>query len=375
MFGMLASRLSFFQCISSQLVSPDRPAAARCVSLSLLMVFILLVSTTIVTSSDQSRSPISPFILSILSSPTKSVRSVRIAEICERTDGLTKDQLDVCQKNPEIISAVAHGARQGIAECQNRFSNDRWNCSFEGERNNLSNVLRIGSRETAFFYAMVSSGVVHTLAHACGQGTMMDCSCEREKIASKYGWKWGGCSDNVKYAMKIAKLFVDSPEKAMLRKTGDISAIMNLHNNRAGRLTVKNRMVKKCRCHGVSGTCGLKTCWHSLPTLHSIGEALKRAIKVRRRVRALEVGREDLVHIQKSPDYCVRDPSRGILGTSGRRCNNTSEGPDGCSTLCCERGYDTQMITQTSQCNCQFVWCCEVKCSTCETVEEVHTCL
>lgn len=41
----------------------------------------------------------------------------------------------------------------------------------------------------------------------------------------------GGCSDNIDYGIKFARAFVDAKE----RKGKDARALMNLHNNRAGR--------------------------------------------------------------------------------------------------------------------------------------------
>jgi len=55
------------------------------------------------------------------------------------------------------------------------------------------------------------------------------------------------------------------------------------------------------------------------------------------------LSKTDLIHIHKSPNYCVEDPKKGILGTSGRICNKNSTGSDSCDLLCCGRGYNTQV--------------------------------
>ncbi|XP_052123987.1 protein Wnt-5b-like [Frankliniella occidentalis] len=82
----------------------------------------------------------------------------------------------------------------------------------------------------------------------------------------------------------------------------------------------------------------------------------------------------DLVYLDDSPNYCVRDMSVGSLGTQGRHCNRTSHDMDGCNLLCCGRGYNTQKMTVRERCDCKFHWCCYVECKMCTQTVDVHTC-
>ena len=98
-----------------------------------------------------------------------------------------------------------------------------------------------GSREAAFVYAISSAGVVYTLARACSQGDLESCSCDPTKKGSsrdtKGAFDWGGCSDHVEHAMRFSQVFVDAKE----RKEKDARALINLHNNRAGRKASRRR--------------------------------------------------------------------------------------------------------------------------------------
>ena len=42
---------------------------------------------------------------------------------------------------------------------------------------------------------------------------------------------------------------------------------------------VGNLMKMQCRCHGVSGSCELKTCWRSIPPFSEVGDHLKEKYK------------------------------------------------------------------------------------------------
>lgn len=143
-----------------------------------------------------------------------------------------------------------------------------------------------------------------------------------------------------------------------------------------------------CKCHGVSGSCSLKTCWNQLPSFRETGDRLKDKYDGATEVKFNRVGtrlvqadrkynrptKEDLVYLQVSPDYCVANDDTGSLGTTGRFCNKTSPGMDGCTLMCCGRGYNTYRTVVTERCQCKFHWCCYVKCKTCKREVDVHTC-
>ena len=166
---------------------------------------------------------------------------------------------------------------------------------------------------------------------------------------------------------------------------------------------VKKSMGTECKCHGVSGSCTLKTCWMKLPEFRLIGNQLmqrysraKQVEPIRARRARQAVGlrlkrskrpdhikprRRDLVYLDKSPSYCDFDPHTGFPGTRGRRCNRTvsafanpAEYSASCDLLCCGRGYNTHQYMRHWQCNCKFHWCCRVTCQTCSEHTEEYTC-
>lgn len=97
----------------------------------------------------------------------------------------------------------------------------------------LSTLLPPGSREAAFTYAIIAAGVAHAITAACTQGNLSDCGCDKEKQGQYHrdeGWKWGGCSADIRYGIGFAKVFVDAREIKQNART-----LMNLHNNEAGR--------------------------------------------------------------------------------------------------------------------------------------------
>ena len=143
-----------------------------------------------------------------------------------------------------------------------------------------------------------------------------------------------------------------------------------------------------CKCHGVSGSCSMKLCWRTSPDFRAVGHLLKErfdgASKVRfvKRITKLrpvsrrqkKPTKRDLVYLADSPNFCNHDPKEGIMGTSGRKCNKTSYGLEGCKLLCCGRGYYTIEKKVEEDCDCKFFWCCRVICKKCTRLYEEHFC-
>lgn len=85
-------------------------------------------------------------------------------------------------------------------------------------------------------------------------------------------------------------------------------------------------LVTQCKCHGVSGSCSVKTCWKGLPPkFQEMGDKLMNAynsaIQVHEMIRGDQLSNRirgiaaSLVYIKKQTDYCARD---GPFSTTGR---------------------------------------------------------
>ncbi|XP_046465391.1 protein Wnt-10b [Neodiprion pinetum] len=337
------------------------------------------------------------------------------AIVCSGIPGLTKEQRELCNRNSDVTVAALKGLQMAVSECQHQFAWHRWNCSSltTNSRNQQSSILlQRGYRETAFAYAISAAGVAHSVARACSMGRLVSCGCDPSSYKGRppakargAQWKWGGCSHNLDYGMQFSRHFLDSREKA-----GDIQSTVNLHNNQAGRLALSTNMQVRCKCHGMSGSCELKTCWKAVPEFRIIGKTLKdrfrsailvaqsnlgnitpltrvrgsrrRRPEHRQKQRKHRGGRKrkpkdlakQLFYYQKSPNFCERDPAADIPGTNGRRCNRTSPSGDGCASLCCGRGYNVVRQRRTERCHCKFHWCCFVQCQNCTVEEWVTVC-
>ncbi|KAH8389665.1 hypothetical protein KR215_007712, partial [Drosophila sulfurigaster] len=328
------------------------------------------------------------------------VSSFTSAMLCGRIPGLTMAQRQLCSDMPDALIALDEGQQLGSRECQQQFRGHRWNCSGVWQRNVFSHVIPIASREAAYTYAIASAGAAYSVTAACARGNISTCGCDVRHKAAPPDWKWGGCSADVDFGMRYTRKFMDARELER-----DSRTLMNLHNNRVGRTIVKKLLRTDCKCHGVSGSCVMKTCWTSLPPFSVIGDKLmqkyhkaktvqavrgKRGLRLvlsRKKHAAAAAGagaaqkpalvwpkRMELVYLEASPNYCERSIQTGTLGTAGRPCNRSGHGPQSCDLLCCGRGHNTQHIRRKQQCRCQFHWCCSVECELCDENYEEFTC-
>lgn len=88
---------------------------------------------------------------------------------------------------------------------------------------------------------------------------------------------------------------------------------------------VKRFLKLECKCHGVSGSCTLRTCWLAMSDFRKTGDYLRKKYNGAIQVTMNQDGtgftvanknfrkptKTDLVYFENSPDYCVMDKSAG----------------------------------------------------------------
>ena len=100
-------------------------------------------------------------------------------------------------------------------------------------------LIVLETRESAFVHAISSAGVGYAVTKACSRGLLSKCGCDRTiQGQSQDGFDWSGCSDNIAYGSAFSTAFVDTRERGQ-RKRNSSKALMNLHNNQAGRKVCK----------------------------------------------------------------------------------------------------------------------------------------
>jgi wnt family len=119
---------------------------------------------------------------------------------------------------------------------------------------------------------------------------------------------------------------------------------LSIKNKTLNTQALEYSVTQQCKCHGVSGSCNIKTCWHALTKVQELALRLKksyseatqvaihRPINKRHRLHRfkfqsqlqptspdnVQFGGDNLVFVTASPDYCDADAQFGTFGTRGR---------------------------------------------------------
>ncbi|XP_004519435.1 protein Wnt-4 [Ceratitis capitata] len=292
----------------------------------------------------------------------------------------TRRQNHQCRKEFGLPNAIFETRRLATSHCESQFRYDRWNCSIEtrGKRNIFKKLYK----ETAFVHALTAAALTHTIARSCAEGRMTKCICgprKQNKIGQDF--QWGGCNDNLKHGKRVTRSFLNLKSSI----DDEVSEILR-HDSEVGIEAVSTLMKDKCKCHGVSGSCSMKTCWKKLSEFNATStllrqkynEAIRKAPNVRTirrdvsgsRLKRIKQKRKKqsqyttLYYLETSPTYCSV--------TKDRQCLH----PDNCATLCCGRGYTTHVFKQVEKCRCRFNngRCCQLICDYCQRFEDKYYC-
>lgn len=295
---------------------------------------------------------------------------------------------------PLLWSIVRAGGHRGLAECQKQFKNEIWNCTLDHNKHVyrqlpifVKTTLPYATREAAFIHAISTAAIIHEIILQCRLNRIPGCGCAQIKKQREGNgdWQWGGCSDNIVFGEKETRRFINKLEVG-----NDARTAFNLHNNEVGRKVVRLSLKRECKCHGVTGSCNLKTCWRQVTPFDVIGSKLK--LKYRNALRVVFVDNKlqervknrlksprmdkKLVFLEPSPDYCKRNDITGSPGMLGRTCSSEDVATNRCRSLChsCKMKPVTVEHYKHIKCRCQFVWCCSVECELCTRKYSETTC-
>ncbi|EDV99211.1 protein Wnt-4 isoform X2 [Drosophila grimshawi] len=293
----------------------------------------------------------------------------------------TRRQNHQCRKETGLPGTLSEARRLATTHCEDQFRYDRWNCSIEtrGKRNIFKKLYK----ETAFVHALTAAAMTHSIARACAEGRMTKCSCgPRKQNRVDQDFQWGGCNDNLKHGKRVTRSFLD-----LRGGDGDEVTEILRHDSEVGIEAVSTLMKDKCKCHGVSGSCSMKTCWKKMADFNATAtllrqkynQAIRKAPNQRtmrqapasrmkkpkqRRKKQQQSQYTTLYYLETSPTYCSV--------TKDRQCLH----PDNCANLCCGRGYTTRVFKQVEKCRCRFNngRCCQLICDYCQRYEDKYFC-
>ncbi|XP_017315023.1 protein Wnt-11 isoform X1 [Ictalurus punctatus] len=309
---------------------------------------------------------------------------------CRLLHAMVPDQQQLCRRNLELMRSVVRAAEFSKTACRHAFGDMRWNCSSVERAPHFLPDLAKGTREAAFVSSLSAAVLSHTISRACSSGELPSCSCAAAPAEqASPDFRWGGCGDNVRFGLQMGAAFSDAALNSR-RSASPSVRLMHLHNNAVGRQVLLDSVETKCKCHGVSGSCSVKTCWKSLLDVGQVSAQLKARYLSATKVTSRQVGtrrhlvprdmevrpvlESELVYLISSPDYCTSNIKHGSYGTTDRQCNKTASGSGSCNLMCCGRGYNTYTEQVEERCHCRYHWCCYVTCKKCTHTVERHVC-
>ncbi|KFQ97908.1 Protein Wnt-11b, partial [Opisthocomus hoazin] len=312
---------------------------------------------------------------------------------CRLLAGLVPDQFQMCRRNLEVMPSIVRAARQTQSICQKTFADMRWNCSSVQRAPRFGPDLLKGPRESAFVYALAAAAEATKWLKQSVCRDIPPLLPSPDTPAPFPQPAQGVCHFTpvlpVLLSVPLGKqrpVLLCSPA---LRRAARTRKQKQIPLFSCALQVVSDSLDTKCKCHGVSGSCSVKTCWKGLPDLEEIASDLKSkylaAIKVTHRLvgpRKQLIPKEtdvrpvretDLVYLINSPDYCTPNLHLGSLGTQDRKGNASSP----CKPLgaaCRGRGYNTYTEEVVERCHCKYHWCCYVVCKKCRRKVERHVC-
>ncbi|XP_044751947.1 protein Wnt-4 [Coccinella septempunctata] len=291
-----------------------------------------------------------------------SMDQANMSGSCSWLNGCRREKR-ICTKQKHLSRVLWNARKLAVKYCESQFRYDQWNCAFNMK------YFKDFYRETGYMQAIAAASLMYSYGIACSEGLIRNCECGKYgKTINGSKWHWGGCSFNVPYARRMAKKFLN------IGKKEDGFALLAKHNSEIGFKSVQSNVEKKCRCHGVSGSCSVKTCWRGVKPFEKISEILKN-----------EYHGAISVDFTNTISHPVKNTSRRILyikptlnlcqKTVGRHCNGT----DNCATLCCGRGFNVKSIEVVYICNCEWRNHAvfngdDLVCQQCRKNQDMYTC-
>ncbi|KAJ7375479.1 Ligand for members of the frizzled of seven transmembrane receptor [Desmophyllum pertusum] len=265
------------------------------------------------------------------------------------------------------FNIVRQGAiRRGYFQCQKLFEDEAWTCPHSMYRTlpMFENTTRLDhyhhyhrllsppvnhkasrrpdetTRETAFIYAISAAAITHEVTLQCTQEKIPGCGCS--KTRHRLGnWIVSACGDNVKFGMSETRRFLDKLENG-----NDARTAVNLHNNAVGREVVLRSQQGECLCRDHWSRpgekfCSVENCPQALAPFEVVASNLKQKYhdavqvwfvdnKLQERVNNsfTPVSAAQLVFLDSSPDYCVRNDTAGYPGVLGRTSHSNDVNSD-----------------------------------------------